>query len=147
MEVNGNLIVFKVRANGSGAAFKQLVCTDNVQFKLSSSITTKKTSCGIKTSVSDPTFEISGSGVFQIDPLATQVTWDDIVGWQKDNTKLDFQFVNLADVGAGLTEGEAVSELGSGYFNDSTFTGNAEDGFATFDFNFSGTGTLGSYDI
>jgi hypothetical protein len=144
-EVNGDLIVFKVRVNGAGGSFKQIVCTDTVSFDISNDVSTKKTSCGPKTQLTDPTFSASGSGVFENEPLVTQVSWDEIKEWQKSKTKLDFQFVNT-DAAAGLTEGEAVSVTGSGYFTSSTFTGSSEDGFSTFDFTFTGTGTIDSYD-
>lgn len=146
-EISGDLIVIKVRPNLSGQAFKQIVCTDNVQLGITNDISTKKTSCGPKSAPARPTFELSGSGLFktqQDQVSASEVSWDDIKEWQKQKQKMDFMFINNAN--SQYTAGAAVSEIGSAYFSNSTFTGNADEGFATFDFTLTGSGDLGSYD-
>lgn len=147
-EVQGSLINFKVRPNGTAEAFKTLICTEDSQFDINNEVTQRRTNCGIKTSVTDPDFNASGNAVYDYAPLSTQVSWDDIKEWQKAKTKLDFQYENDADAGAGLTEAEAVSALGSGYFTATSLTASAEsDGIGSFSWTFTGTGTLDSYDV
>ena len=137
----------KVRVNGTLDAFKTLVCTEDSQFQISNESTERRTNCGIKTSVADPTFNASGNAVQNPEPTASEVSYKDVKGWQVNVTKLDFQYISDADVAAGLIEGEGVNNFGSGYFTESTFTGSAEAaGVGSFSWSFTGTGVLDVYD-
>lgn len=146
-EIQGKFINFKVRVNGTSDPFKTLVCTEDSQFDISNDITERRTNCGVKTGISDPTFSGSGNAVQNVNPTSEEVSYNDIKGWQKTKTKLDFQYVNEADTANGITAGEAVSIIGSGYFGKSTYNASAEaDGIGSFSWNFSGTGILDEYD-
>lgn len=146
-EIQGKLVNMRVRVNGSDAAFKTLVCTEDSQFQLTNETSERRTNCGIKTGISDPTFTASGNAVQNPEPTASEVSYNDVKGWQKAKAKLDFQYISDADVINGLSEGEGVNNFGSGYFTDSTFTGSAEaDGVGSFSWTFSGTGNLDEYD-
>jgi hypothetical protein len=80
-------------------------------------------------------------------PTATEVSYNDVKGWQKTKTKLDFQYISDADVANGLAEGDGVNNFGSGFFTESTFQGSAEaDGIGVFSWSFTGTGVLDEYD-
>lgn len=146
-EVQGKLINFRVRENAVGGAFKTLVCTEDSQFQITNEKNEKRTNCGIKTSIADPSFTASGNAVQNVNPTSTEVSYNDVKEWQKDKTKLDFQYINDVDAANGLTEGEAISIIGSGYFTDSTYTGSAAaDGIGSFSWSFTGTGTIDEYD-
>lgn len=146
-EVQGSLINFRVRSNALGGSFKTLICTEDSQFDINNEVTQRRTNCGIKTSVADADFSGSGNAVYDYEPTASQVSWEEIKNWQKSKTKLDFQYINDADAGSGLTEGEAVIVTGSGYFTATSLTASAEsDGIGSFSWTFTGTGTLDSYD-
>lgn len=145
-EVKGKLINFKVRVNGTADDFKTLVCTEDSQFQITNETSERRTNCGIKTGVAVPTFNASGNAVQNATPTALEVSYNDVKAWQKDNVKLDFQYINDADP-SGLGEGDGVNNFGSGYFTDSTFTGSAEaDGVGAFSWSFTGTGTIDEYD-
>jgi hypothetical protein len=146
-EIQGSLINFKVRVNGTEDEFKTLVCTEDSQFQITNETSERRTNCGVKTSIADVTFNASGNAVHDYTPSATMVSYNEVKTYQKNKTKLDFTYENDADVPNGITEGEAVSITGSGYFTDSTFTGSAEaDGIGSFSWTFSGTGTLDEFD-
>lgn len=145
--IAGSLINFRVRANGSGAAFKNVICIENTTFEITNETAERRTNCGPITSVADATFSATGSAVHDISPSATQVSYNDIKTWQKNKTKLDFQYYNAADVANGIVESAVVDIEGSGYFTTSAYNASAEaDGLGGFDFTFSGTGTLDEFD-
>lgn len=147
-EIQGSLIQFKVRANGTGNPFKTLICTEDSQFHITNESSQRRTNCGIKTSIADPEFNASGNAVFDFEPGGTELSYDEVKEFQKSKTKLDFQYINDADVPNGITQGEAVSLLGSGFFTESTLQASAQsDGIGSFSWTFTGTGTLDSYDV
>lgn len=146
-EVQGTLINFWVRVSGTSNAFKQLICLENSSFTISNETSERRTNCGIKTSIADPTFNASGTAVQDPNPTSTQVSYADVKAWQKSKTKLDFNYKNDADVANGLDVGEGIQNYGSGYFTETTANASAEaDGLLTYDFTFTGTGTLDNYD-
>lgn len=146
-EVQGTLVNLWVRVSGTSNAFKQLICLENSSFAITSENNQRRTNCGIKTSVASPTFEASGTAVQDPNPSSTQVSYADIKAWMKAITKLDFNYKNDADSAAGLDVGEGIQNYGSGYFTGLTANASAEsDGLLTYDFTFTGTGTLDNYD-
>ena len=146
-EISGKLINFKVRENAVGGAFKTLVCTEDSQFQISNEQSTRRTNCGPITNLADATFNASGNAVQNVEPSVSEVSYNDVKGWQKTKTKLDFNYINEADVTNGITEGEAVEIIGSGYFTESAYNGTAEaDGVGSFSWTFTGTGDLDDYD-
>ena len=146
-EISGRLINMKLRVNGTADAFKTLVCTENSTFQITSDVNERRTNCGVKTSVATPTFNASGTAVQNVEPTAAEASYNDVKAWIKAGTKLDFQYISEADAGNGFAEGDAVSNTGSGYFTDVSYNASAEaDGQPTFDWTFTGTGTIDEYD-
>lgn len=146
-EIQGRLINMKVRVSGTTDEFKTLVCTEDSQFQISNETSERRTNCGLKTGISDPTFNASGNAVQNPEPTTEEVSYNDVKGWQKTKTKLDFKYISDADSVNGLDEGEGVNNYGSGYFTESTFTGSAEaDGVGSFSWTFTGTGILDEFD-
>ena len=146
-EITGKFINFKVRVNGTADAFKAVACTEDSQFQITNETSERRTNCGIKTGIADPTFNGSGNAVQEIPAAADHVSYNEVKGWQKTKTKLDFTYENDADTANGIAEGDAVTIIGSGYFTDSTYNASAEaDGVGSFSWTFSGTGTLDEFD-
>jgi hypothetical protein len=146
-QITGKLINMKVRVNGTTDEFKTLVCTEDSQFQITNETSERRTNCGVKVNLSDPTFNASGNALQNPTPTEEEVSYNDVKGWQKTKTKLDFQYISDADTANGLTEGQGVNNFGSGYFTESTFTGSAEaDGVGSFSWSFTGTGTLDEFD-
>lgn len=145
MDIQGKLINFKVRENGTADAFKALACTEDSQFQITNETTERRTNCGIKTGIADATFNASGNAVQEIPAAADHVSYNEVKGWQKTKTKLDFTYENEAD--GDIAEGDAISITGSGYFTDSTYSASAEaDGIGSFSWTFTGTGILDEFD-
>ena len=145
MAVTGNLIVFRVRENGTADPFKNVACIETDTFNIDNEVAERRTKCGIITSVADPTFNVTGTAVQEYPLSGDHVSYAEVKGWQKAKTKLDFEYINIA--GGDLTEGIAIDNSGSGYFNSSSYNSSAEaDGVGTFDFTFTGTGILDEFD-
>lgn len=147
VELKGNLINFYVRVSGTDDPFRMGVCTQDTQFQITNEVTERRTNCGIKTGVAEPTFNASGNILINANPSASEFSYEDVKGWQKAQTKLDFWHRADADPGQGLGVGDGYNNFGSGFFTDSTMNASAEaDGQASFSFTFTGTGTLDEYD-
>lgn len=146
-DIQGSLINFKVRVNGTSDEFKYIACTEDTTFNIDNETTERRTNCGIKQGVADATFNATGNAVQEVPPASDHVSYNEVKAWQKAKTLLDFNYINEADSGAGITEGEAVSITGSGRFTSSSYNASAEaDGIGSFSWTFSGTGTLDEYE-
>lgn len=145
-EVNGNLVQVWLRVSGTSNAFKYLICMTDSNFDITADSNTKRTNCGIKTAIVDPTWEISGTAVQDPNPGSTQLAYADLKAWIKAKTKLDFNYKNDADATAGLDAGEGVQNYGSAYLTSLGFQASADDGFSQYTFTLTGTGTLDNYD-
>lgn len=146
-DVQGSLVNMWVRVSGTLNPFKQLVCTEDSSFDITNETTERRTNCGTKTGVSDATFSASGNAVQNPNPTSLEVSYNDVKAWQIGKTKLDFNYKNNPDVGAGLDEGEGINNYGSGYFTSTSASASADaDGLLSFSWTFSGTGTLDNYD-
>ncbi len=144
-EVQGSLINFWVRETGTADPFRKMICTEDTTFNIDNETTERRTNCGVKQGISDPTFNATGNAVYDYDPTGTEISWDEVKEYQKNKTKLDFQYLNAA--GTDIAEGEAISVTGSGRFTSSSFNASAEaDGIGSFSWTFTGTGVLDEFD-
>lgn len=146
-EIGGKFINLEVRRNGTADAFQVLVCAESSQFSITSESNTKRTNCGPKTSVTDPTAVASGTGVQNITPTSTELSYQDIVEIMAEGAKIDYRYYNEADTANSTAEGDAIEHIGSGYFTSLVYNAAADpnDG-TTFDWEITTTGTLGEYD-
>lgn len=146
-DIQGSLINFKVRENGTANEFKAVACTEDTTFNIDNETTERRTNCGIKQGIADPTFNATGNAVQEVPAAADHVSYNEVKAWQKNKTLLDFTYENEADVAAGITAGEAVSITGSGRFTSSSYNASAEaDGIGSFSWTFSGTGVLDEFE-
>lgn len=145
-EIQGNLVNLKLREPGD-PDFLTLVCTEDTQFQITTEVSKRRTNCGVKTSVADVDFNVSGNAVQNADPTASEVSMTQIKTWIMGKQKLEFWYTNDADVPNGIAAGEGVNNYGNLYFTDVTSTASAEaDGILSFSFTAEGTGTLDEYD-
>lgn len=145
-QVKGNLVNMQVREVGD-TDWLTLVCTEDSQFTLTNELTKIRTNCGILGAPAEVEFNASGNAVHNATPTALEVAYNDVKGWQKDRTLLQFRYLSLADAEAGLTEGEGFSNFGIGYFTESVLSASAEaDGIARFSWTFEGVGDLDDFD-
>lgn len=146
VEIQGSLVNFQVREPGD-TPWLTLVCTEDSQFQITTEVSKRRTNCGIKTSVSDVDFNVSGNAVSNASPTSSEVSYMQLKAWIVAKTKLEFRYINDADVPAGITEGQGINNSGNLYFTDVTATASAEaDGILSFSFTGEGTGTLDEFD-
>lgn len=138
--IQGTEIGFYLRESGTSDAYQELICWINLPLALTSEVTKKKSSCGTHVATQDAEAEISGSAICNIDPEATEVSYDQMVAWQINKTALDFKYVNKAATinGQSYTEGQIVNFTGSLKVTSTTFKADAStDESIDFDFNVS----------
>lgn len=131
-------IVFKVREAGTSDAYKELVCTIDDQLQLTNDVTETNTRCGTKIGVSEAKGTLSGNATCNISPTSSEVSYDDVAGYQIDRTNLDYEYKNEAftdEDGNSVAEGAVLNFSGTGKFVDTTFTG-ADKDVAKFSFQF-----------
>lgn len=138
-EVQGADIEFLVRVADTGT-FKRMVCEESLTFDLTNDVTTVKTkTCGPFKGVQTPDFKANGTAVFNIEPSGSELSYDEVAGYQNAVTKIEWIMRNTAF--GSYTAGEAVRFSGYGYFVSSQFTAaNGEVG--KFTWNMEGVGTL-----
>lgn len=143
-EVQGNIVNFQIREIGE-QDWRTLVCTLDSSFTITNEVNKRRTNCGITASISDPDFSASGNAVHNAIPAAEEVSYNDVKGYQKNKTKLEFRYLSLAD--DNLTEGQGFTNYGRGYFTESTLTGSAEGNeSASFSWSFEGIAFLDDFD-
>lgn len=147
MEVSGSLINLRLRPSGTLAAFRSVVCAESSTFDITSETSERRTNCGVKTGISDPSFTANVTAVQEANPTALQVSYSQLKAWVKGKTKLDFNYNNDADIPNGLDLGEGIQNYGSGYVTSLSASASADaDGLLTYDLTISGTGILDNYD-
>lgn len=137
-EVQGADIEFLVRTADTGT-FKRMVCEETLTFDITNDVTTVKTKCGPFKGVQTPDFKANGSAVFNVVPGGSELSYDEVAGYQNGVTKIEWIMRNIA-FGA-YAAGEAIRFSGYGYFTSSQFTGSNGE-VAKFTWNIEGTGTL-----
>lgn len=137
-EVQGADIEFLVRTADTGT-FKRMVCEETLTFDITNDVTTVKTKCGPFKGVQTPDFKANGSAVFNVEPGGSELSYDEVAGYQNGVTKIEWIMRNIA-FGA-YAAGEAIRFSGYGYFTSSQFTGSNGE-VSKFTWNIEGTGTL-----
>jgi len=134
--LQGSDVSFTVRVADTGT-FKTMVCEDTLTFDVTSDITTTKTkTCGTFKGVGTPDFKANGSAVFSTAPGGSEVSYDEVLGWQLAGTKVEFIIANT-----NSTVGDLIRMSGYGYFSQSQFIANDSD-VSKFTWTLEGTGTL-----
>lgn len=117
--------------------YKQLVCMENYTLKLDTQNTKTTTFCGIALGVGVTEFSVDFSACCLADKSASQVTNDDIVSWQLNNTLLSFK-MQFPSPGSNSTN---IFFSGDVYVTASTI-GVAVNEVVKFTGTLTGTGTL-----
>lgn len=135
---------FFVRDQGT-STWKQLVCAEDSQFTISSTLSKRKTNCGTKAKPGIPDFSASGNAVQNAEPTSSEASYAYIKERIRSGVIQEFKYQSAADVSEGLTEGEGIYNYGDGYFTEVTASASAEDdGILSFAWTFEGVGTLDS---
>lgn len=105
----------------SGSTWKPLVCLQSVDAGLELPITEEDTNCGSYVGLGVAKQAVSIEAVCEAEPTVSQVTWEDVAGWIKNRTLVDYRYQNAA-VGS-VTAGGAFYFRGEGYFTGGNLTG------------------------
>ena len=147
MEVSGSLVNLRLRPSGTTNPFRTVVCAESSTFDITSETSERRTNCGVKTGISEPSFTATVTAVQEANPTSLQVSYAQLKAWVKSKTKLDFNYNNDADIANGLDQGEGIQNYGSGYVTSLSASSSADaDGLLTYDLTLSGTGVLDNYD-
>ena len=134
--LDGANVSFQVREADTGT-FKTMICEDALTFSVTNEITQSRTkTCGVFKNPAAADFKANGSAVFATDPGGSEVTYDEVLGWQIAKTKVEFIILNT-----NSTTGDLIRMSGYAYFNQSDFTANEGD-VCKFTWSIEGTGTL-----
>lgn len=134
-EVQGSTIGFYVRDYGTTGIWQRLVCEETLTFDLTNDVTTTKTKCGTFKGVDVADFKVSGGGVSNFGPTATEYSHDHLTADQVAVQKKEFRIQDAA------TLGTVILLAGAGYFTQSQISIPAND-VVKFTYTFEGVGTL-----
>lgn len=134
-EVQGSTIGFFLRDYGSTGVWRQMTCEETLTFDLSNNVTTSKTKCGTFKGIDVADFKISGGGVSNFAPTATEYSHDLLTTDEVAKTKKEFRIQDIA------TAGSVILLSGAGYFVQAQISFPAND-VVKFTYTFEGVGTL-----
>ena len=126
---------FQLSENGTD--WKVLVCTKTKTAPFTLPTTENETDCGPKIGVGNVKFNPSGTGTYEIEPDADEVSHDDLIQWMNNKQLIYWKWENLT---AGSI-GRNFYYKGQCYVTAVTPSTQAGD-LINFDFTLSGTGTL-----
>jgi hypothetical protein len=121
--IQGSSVVLEL--SDDGVTFKTLVCEEDSQIDLSNDVTSTKTKCSTFKGISAVDATISGNAVCNADPTTSEVSYNDVQGWQLNKTQKYFRYRNAAQ--GAITAGQAFSFTGVGYFTQSTVTASGDE--------------------
>lgn len=109
---SGNLIKLYLRENGSTAAYKYVVCNEDLSLEGSADEVSRPTKCGTLKTAGTPSYSISFSGVANFANDASQISHNELADWFAAQTLLDFVFGD-APTGATVLDFNGVCTLTS----------------------------------
>jgi hypothetical protein len=116
--IQGSNVVMEI--SDDGITFETLVCEEDSQADVSNEVTTTRTKCSTFKGISAVDVTISGNAVCNADPDSGEVSYSDILGYQKLKTQKYFRYRNAAQ--GAFTAGQAFELTGVGYFTQTTVT-------------------------
>lgn len=122
-ELSGNLItmMYTTDLTYPYSDFKTIVCEEDSEGGLDSTVNTTPTKCRVFSTTEIPTGTISGNGVTDADPDADQASFQDILQLVNNRTRVYAVYQNAAE-SPDVTEGQGVFMAGQGYFNTARST-------------------------
>lgn len=123
--------------SADGNTYKQLVCLENYNIPLDTQVTETATFCGNSVGLGILKFTPTGSAVCEIAPTGQQVTYKDMVAWQKAQTLLWFK-VQYPSPGSTSTN---IFLSGQCYVTNTTLQLQIND-VAKFTFTLTGSGEI-----
>lgn len=148
LEIGSSFTYLRVSADdldtARGGSAKIIMCEESSSFASTSNVSERKTKCGTITNTDTPTRTVSISGVAAGDLGANNVSVQQLLQWQEDNTLLYFVYKN--DVSGTISAGEVIYAEGTLRVSSVTVTSDVGDAVVTFDAELAVTGAV-SFDI
>lgn len=137
--INGTLVLVELSEDNN--VWKVLVCAVTNKFKITSTVTTVKTQCGPIKTTDEPDWGFSGTAVVNSKPSGTEISYEDMVRFIKDQQLIYIRVMSPVDATLSLALGEAFYQGGEGLISD--VSGDFSIGNAIqFDWTFEGQGEL-----
>ena len=141
-EIQALDIKVQVREVGD-TTWKSLVCEIDSQYQHTNDVTETDTKCGTFNGVKDMKGNYSGNAVFNVVPGGSELSYDEVLNYQRNKTLLEMLIENeayTAEDGTPITEGSVLHIFARGRFVDSTLTGATGD-IGKFSWTFKPNGT------
>ena len=122
--IDGNDVKVQIREAGD-TEWKELVCEVDETFEHTNDVSEIDTKCGPAVGVKVMKGNYTGNGVVHANPSASELSWSDIVNWQRNRTALEMLIENetfTAEDGTSIAEGSAIHIYAPGKFVQSTLT-------------------------
>lgn len=137
-ELQGSQIELLLREYNNGT-FDEMTCEKTVFLNVTNDVTKESTKCGQFKGIQVADFKLNGEAVFNTSPTSSEVSYDQVLAWQIDRTKVDWIIRNRT--ATGVVAGDVIRMSGSGYFVNTQFDGS--DGQVTkFTWEIEGVGTI-----
>ena len=129
------------------ATWLTIVCVEDSTFSITADITERETNCGIKSKPGIAKFSAQVNAVQNADPTASEADYRKIKDLITAGTKVQFMYLNAADVANNVAEAEGIYNKGNGYFSNLEATAGADaDGLLSYSLTLTGTGTIDDFD-
>ena len=126
-KIDGKLVTLAISTNLVTPAFKFIVCATDSNLDGSTEVDTVNTKCGVFKSFGNTSWTLTGSGVANATPEATEVSADEILTIFQDSTEV------LFEINHETTADTIIYRAGRGTF--SAYSENhGADGLVTFDY-------------
>jgi hypothetical protein len=122
--IDGNDVKVQIREAGD-TTWKELVCEVDETFEHTNDVTETDTKCGPAVGTKEMKGNYTGNGVANANAGASEVSWSNIVTWQRARTALEILIENeayVAEDGTPIAEGTEIHIYAPGKFVQSTLT-------------------------
>jgi len=122
--IDGNDVKVQIREAGD-TTWLELVCEVDETFEHTNDISETDTKCGPAVGVKEMKANYTGNGVVNANAAAGEISWANIVTWQRARTSLEILIENeayVAEDGTSIAEGSEIHIFAPGKFVQSTLT-------------------------
>lgn len=92
-KIAGKLVKLQISTDG-GTTFKTVVCAEDSNLDGSTEVNSRDTKCGVLKSFGNTSWTLTGSGVANATPEATEVSADEILTMFQDTTTVNFKITH-----------------------------------------------------
>lgn len=138
-EIQSTYVTMSVDSDLVTPDYRTIVCEETSEGGGDASTTDTPTKCGTFTAVAEPVFTVTGSGVVNADPGVGEVSFQQLLDWLANKTRLAAIYQNTGDGNTGT--GQAVFMEGEGVLTSVRATSQEGD-LVKFSWSFSFSGPV-----